>query len=403
MIKAKNAGKVLLLENIHPEAVEAFESAGMSVELLKTGLDEDELIDKLQDVSFLGIRSATKVTKKVLESAPDLIIIGVFCIGTNQIDLKAAAENGVVVFNAPYANTRSVVELTMAEILSLARKMPERNRDMHKGIWKKSAEGCYEVRGKTLGIIGYGNIGSQLSTMAEAIGMHVCFYDTADKLALGNAISCKSLTELLERSDIVAVHVDGRPENNNLIGAKEFAAMKDGARFINNSRGSVVDDKALAEALKSGKLGGAAADVFPEEPDKGAPFESPLRDLPNIILTPHIGSGTEEAQRNIAVYTANKLLRFMRSGDTTLSVNMPPLQLAQPERSYRLIYIHQNVPGVLAKINSILGESGINVVGQYLATQGLYGYVVVDAEKPYTAENRAAIESLEETVKLRIL
>ena len=403
MSRAKHAGKALLLENVHPRAVEALEDAGFTVETRAGSLTETELIKQLEGVTVVGIRSATKVTRAVLEQAPGLIAVGAFCIGTNQIDLEAAAKHGVAVFNAPYANTRSVVELTMGEIIMLARRLPERNADMHAGAWDKSAAGSFEVRGKTLGIVGYGNIGSQLSVLAESAGMQVCFYDIADKLVLGNAVRCRSLRDLLERSDVVTLHVDGRPSNRGLFGASEIALMKDGALLINNSRGFVVDTDAVAAALASGKLGGVAADVFPEEPEKGQPFDSPLRAFKNTVLTPHIGGSTAEAQLAIAEFVSRKLQRYGEMGDTTMSVNLPQLRLAPPESAYRLAYVHQNVPGVLAKLNGRLTKSDTNIVGQYLATSGPTGYVVVDAEKPYTAANIRELSALPETIKLRVL
>lgn len=396
--------KVLLLENVHPYAAEYLESLGYEVELLATSLPEDLLIEKLAGVSAVGIRSATQITTKVIENSPDLAVVAAFCIGTNQIDSVAASANGVAVFNAPYANTRSVVELTLGEIIMLSRRVTERSNDMHAGIWNKSAAGSFEVRGKTLGIIGYGNIGSQLSTLAEATGMRVVFYDTEDKLALGNAVRLSSVADVLRQADVISIHVDGRPSNKNLIGAAQFDMMKDGSLFINNSRGMVVDVPALVGALKSGKLGGAACDVFPDEPDKGSPFASPLRTLSNVILTPHIGGSTEEAQLAIAEFASNKIHRYLATGDTKLSVNLPQLHLGFTDpMPHRLLYVHQNVPGVLAKVNGILTENSINVVGQYLATVGDTGYVAVDSKEPYSSTIVDAVRALPETVRLRSL
>lgn len=399
----KNRIKVLLLENIHPLATEIFKSEGYQVETMSGGLTEDELINKIKDVSIIGIRSATKLTPKVFSNAPHLLAAGAFCIGTNQIDLDAASRTGVAVFNAPYSNTRSVVELTLGEIIMLARRSFERSMGMHKGEWNKSAAGSVEVRGKRLGIIGYGNIGSQLSVLAEAMGMSVCFYDISDKLILGNATRCNTLTELLEQSDFVTVHVDGRPENHNLIDSSEIALMKDGAFLINNSRGAIVHVDAVADAIRSGKLAGAAADVFPEEPENGKPFASPLRDLPNVILTPHIGGSTQEAQRNIGEFVANKLMNFINTGDTMLSVNIPNLQLPTFEKAHRLIHIHQNVPGVLAKVNSIITSTKANIVGQYLSTNNTIGYVITDIEQKYSDTIKDQLAALPETIRIRLL
>lgn len=397
--------KALLLENIHSDAVSILEKNGFEVETRDKSLTEDELISQLEGVSVLGIRSNTKLTKEVIDKATDLEVVGAFCVGTNQIDLKAAASRGVVVFNAPYANTRSVVELTMAEIIMLARRLPERNFDMHAGLWEKSADRSFEVRGKTLGIIGYGNIGSQLSTLAEAAGMNVLFYDTSDKLALGNAKKCVDLGALLERSDVVTIHVDGRPENKLMMGQKEFSQMKEGALFINNSRGHVVDVEALAASLKSGRLGGAAVDVFPDEPSqKGYGFESSLRGLKNTMLTPHIGGSTREAQVAIAEFVASKLSKYISSGDTKLSVNLPEISLGEPLEGYcRIGYVHQNVPGVLAQVNTILLEAGINITGQHLATRDEFGYVVIETEGVCDESLLQTIRNLDETIYLRAI
>lgn len=399
----KNRIKVLLLENIHPLAAELFTAEGYQVQVLPGSLTEAELIKELKDISILGIRSATKVTEKVLQHAPRLLGVGAFCIGTNQIDLSAAARNGVAVFNAPYSNTRSVVELTIGEIIMLARKTFARSTDMHAGVWNKSASGSMEVRGKSLGIIGYGNIGSQLSVLAEGLGMKVFFYDITDKLTLGNATRCTSLQELLQQSDIVSVHVDGRPENKSLIGAQEITTMKDGALLVNNSRGSIVNVTAVAAAITSGKIGGYAADVFPEEPENNQEFTSPLRGLPNVVLTPHIGGSTQEAQRNIGEFVAQKLMSFINTGNTVLSVNIPNLQLPQLNNAHRLIHIHQNVPGVLAKVNSIITGSGSNIVGQYLSTNNNIGYVITDIEQKYSESIKQQLAELPETIRIRLL
>lgn len=395
--------KVLLLENIHPLAAEAFRKEGYKVETIAGSLSEDELIEALKDVNILGIRSKTKLTSKVIENAPRLLSVGAFCIGTNQIDLDAAGKHGIAVFNAPYSNTRSVVELTLGEILMLARRAVEKSRGMHAGEWNKSAAGSVEVRGKALGIIGYGNIGSQLSVLAEALGMKVYFYDITDKLTLGNATRCATLEELLGISDIVSIHVDGRASNKNLIGKTEIDQMKDGAFLINNSRGSIVDIDALADALKSGKIAGAAADVFPVEPDNGQPFVSPLQGLPNVILTPHIGGSTEEAQEGIGEFVSQKIINFINTGNTMLSVNIPNLQLPQLENAHRLIHIHQNVPGVLAKVNGIITETKANIVGQYLSTTNDIGYVITDIGQQYSDTIKDKLAKLPETIRIRLL
>lgn len=395
--------KVLLLENIHPRAVELFQQEGYQIETMPGSLSEDELVEKLKDVSIIGIRSATKLTARVFEHAPRLLTVGAFCIGTNQIDLEAASRAGVAVFNAPYSNTRSVVELTLGEIIMLARRTFERSTDMHAGIWNKSATGSIEVRGKRLGIVGYGNIGAQLSVLAESMGMQVSFYDITDKLSLGNAVRCDHLDDLLAQSDIVSVHVDGRASNANLIGAKEIALMKDGALLVNNARGSIVDVDAVAAALQSGKLGGYAADVFPAEPENGQEFTSPLRGLKNVILTPHIGGSTQEAQRNIGEFVATKLIGFINTGNTVLSVNIPNLQLPELANAHRLIHIHQNVPGVLAKVNGIITSTKANIVGQFLSTNNTIGYVITDIEQQYSDAIKDQLASLPETIRIRLL
>jgi D-3-phosphoglycerate dehydrogenase len=354
----KNRISVLLLENIHPRAVELFREEGFKVDVVAGGLDEDELAERIRDVSVLGIRSKTQVTRRVLENANKLMCIGAFCIGTNQIDLTACQERGCAVFNAPYSNTRSVVELAIGEIIMLIRNIPDKSYGMHAGTWDKSAKNSFEIRGKKLGIVGYGNIGTQLSVLAEALGMEVYYYDRVEKLALGNAKRCRTLAELLQLADIVTLHVDGRPENKNLIGANEFALMKKGVIFLNLSRGHVVDIAALVAAIKSKKVVGAGIDVFPYEPKTNQEeFLNELRGLPNVILTPHIGGSTEEAQKNIAQYVPDKLNEFINKGNTFGSVNFPNLQLPELTEAHRFIHIHRNVPGVLAQINSILAAT----------------------------------------------
>ncbi len=374
-----NKREVLLLENIHPLATEVFERNDVVVHTRSGSLGEDELIEALQGMSMVGIRSNTKITEKVLDGAPDLLAIGAFCIGTNQIDLGAAARRGVAAFNAPYSNTRSVVELVIAEIIALARRLPEKTQRMHDGIWDKSAHGSHEVRGRTLGIVGYGNIGTQLSNLAESLGLRVIFFDTADRLAHGNARRVGSLEELLAESDVVSLHVDGRPGNAGLFGADQFAQMKPRSMFINASRGMVVDDVSLRENILSGHLAGAALDVFPVEPKaQGEPFESVLRGLPNVILTPHVGGSTQEAQEEIGYFVAGKLTKFLGSGSTELSVNLPEVAAPPLDRDSRIALLHHNVPGVLASVNQLLADHEANVHAQYLSTRGELGYVVTD-------------------------
>jgi len=394
--------KVLLLENIHPVAAEAFRRAGFEVDARAGSLGEHELCDVLQGVSLLGIRSNTTVTPRVLEAAKDLLAVGCFCIGTNQVDLGDAAERGVAVFNAPFSNTRSVVELVLAEILALARRLPEKTQRMHDGVWDKSAKGSHEIRGRTLGIVGYGNIGTQLSNVAEAVGLRVLFYDTADRLAHGNARRVGTLDELLAQSDVVSLHVDGRPGNAGLFGADQFALMKPRSIFINASRGMVVDDAALRANILSGHLAGAAIDVFPIEPKaQGDPFESPLRGLDNVILTPHVGGSTQEAQEEIGHFVANKLLGFVTAGGTALSVNLPEVAPPSPPAAFRLGYLHDNVPGVLASINQLFADAGANVVGQSLSTRGERGYVVTDTDVAPSDAALATLRQSPQTVWLR--
>jgi D-3-phosphoglycerate dehydrogenase / 2-oxoglutarate reductase len=371
--------KALLLENLHPLARSLYEDAGFVVETHKGALDEAELIEALDGVRALGIRSKTHVTAAALAAAPDLLSIGAYCIGTNQIDLTAAAHRGVAVFNAPFSNTRSVVEIALADIIALTRRLTVFDKQMHDGIWQKSATGAHEVRGRTIGIIGYGNIGTQLSVLAENLGMSVVFYDTAEKLALGNARRVSSLDELLAVADIVTLHVDGRAGNAGMFGAAQFAAMRPGSVFLNLSRGFVVDYAALRDVIVSGHISGAAVDVFPEEPKtKGDPFESELRGLDNVILSPHTGGSTEEAQENIGRFVSTKILDYLDTGSTGLSVNLPNLTLDKPGEVHRLAYLHQNVPGVLANVNQTLAAFGLNIETQMLATRQDLGYVVTD-------------------------
>lgn len=396
--------RALLLETLHPKATEVLTAAGIEVTNLPGALDEDELIEALKDVELLGIRSKTMVTERVLEAAPSLIAVGAFSIGTNQIDLAAAARRGIAVFNAPFSNTRSVVEMAVAEMISLFRRLPEHNRLMHEGVWNKSADGAHEVRGRTLGIVGYGNIGSQLSVIAEALGMNVIFYDSAEKLALGNATKMPSLEALLAEADVVTLHVDGRKGNQGFFGRAQFEAMKPGALFLNLSRGFIVDVDALREGLASGRIAGAAVDVFPEEPKKkGDPFVSPLQGLPNVILTPHIGGSTEEAQRDIGQFVATRLRDYVQHGSTSLSVNLPNLSLEQVTGTHRITHLHENVPGVLAAVNRVLAEHNVNIEAQLLATRGDLGYVVTDIAAGLTKDAVAALREMPATVRLRVL
>lgn len=400
----KNRINVLLLENVHPNGIELMKEEGYNVEVYPAGLDEDELCEKIKDVSILGIRSKTQVTARVLESANRLIAVGAFCIGTNQIDLEACLKKGVAVFNAPFSNTRSVVELAIAEIIVLMRKTFDRSVLMHDGKWDKSAKGSFEIRGKSLGIIGYGNIGAQLSVVAESLGLVVYYYDVEEKLALGNARKCDTLEELMNVSDIVTLHVDGRPENKDMIGELEFGWMKQDVIFLNLSRGHVVDIQALKKNIEGGKIAGAAIDVFPQEPkSNNDEFISELRGLPNTILSPHIGGSTIEAQENIAGFVPTKIMDYINTGSTSNSVNFPNLQLPTLQNAHRLIHIHANMPGILAKINKVLADHHINIVGQYLKTNEVIGYVITDIDKAYDKEVIKALRNIEHTIKFRVL
>src|SRR6188472_3179717 len=398
--------KALLLENIHAEGIRLLTEREIEVEADKGALDEAELIAALGGVQLLGIRSKTNVTARALEASAELQAIGAFCIGTNQVDLTAAATLGIPVFNAPFSNTRSVVELVIAEIIALARHLTDKNAGMHAGVWDKSAKGAHEVRGRTLGIVGYGNIGSQLSVVAEALGMRVYFYDVADKLALGNARRCETLDELLEVAETVSLHVDGRPGNAGLFGAAEFAKMKPRSLFLNLCRGIVVDHDALREQLFSGHIAGAALDVFAHEPNNaGDLFSNSLQGLPNVILTPHIGGSTEEAQTDIGRFVAGKLRDYVDTGHTTMSVNLPQVQTdSRVSGRSRLLHVHQNVPGVLATVNGLLANAHVNIERQVLSTRGELGYVITDvAAAGLTAELIEKLESMPETVRLRVL
>ena len=400
----KNRITVLLLENVHPKAAQMLKQEGYRVEEVSSALDENELCERIRDVSILGIRSKTVISGKVLEHANRLMAIGAFCIGTNHIDLSACQEKGIVVFNAPFSNTRSVVELAIGEIIMLMRNIPDKSQNMHKGKWDKSAKGSYEIRGKQLGIIGYGNIGSQLSILAESLGMNVCYFDIREKLALGNARKCDTLDDLLAQSDIVSLHIDGRKDNIKFIGSREFEMMKDGVIFLNLSRGQVVDINALNHYIRSGKVVGTAVDVFPEEPKSNEEtFVSELRGLPNTLLTPHIGGSTLEAQENIAQFVPFKVIDYINSGNTTNSVNFPELQLPTLKDAHRLIHIHHNVPGILAKINNILANHNINVVGQYLKTNEKIGYMILAVNKEYDREVIKEFREIENTIRFRVL
>ncbi len=392
--------KALLLENIHPEAVRLLGEHDIEVDRRKGALDEDELIEALVGVDIVGLRSKTNLTRRVLEDS-NLMAAGAFCIGTNQIDLDAAAERGTAVFNAPFSNTRSVVELAIAEIVSLARHLTDKNAKMHAGVWDKSAAGAHEVRGRSLGIVGYGNIGAQLSIIAEAMGLQVYFYDVVDKLALGNARRCNSLEELLDKVETVSLHVDGRPGNSGFFGAEQFARMRPRSLFLNLCRGVVVDHDALKENLLSGHIAGAAVDVFPEEPKtSGEGFSSCLQNVPNVILTPHVGGSTEEAQVDIGRFVAGKLTDYVRSGATVMSVNLPSVQVGDSVPVSRVLHLHHNVPGVLATLNAVFGDNEVNIESQVLSTRGQMGYVITDLASPLPQRLIDELLALPETVRL---
>ena len=399
----KNRIKILLLENVHADAFTKLTADGFTVETVSKSLSEDELIEKIKDVHVLGIRSKTQVTKRVIEAAEKLMVVSAFCIGTKQIDLDTCKENGVVVFNAPYSNTRSVVELAIGEIIMLMRSVFQRSTELHNGQWNKTAQGSREVRGKKLGIVGYGNIGKQLSVLAESLGMDVYYYDVEDKLALGNATKVDTLKELLNISDVITLHIDDNSANRNYIGKEEIAQMKDGVHLVNLSRGFVVDIEALAAALKSGKIAGAAVDVYPEEPRKNGDFYTELKGLDNVILTPHVGGSTEEAQRDIADFVPSKIMAYMNSGNTVDAVNFPNIRLPRQTNAHRFLHIHKNVPGVMAEINRVLAEYELNITGQYLSTDSKVGYVITDIDKKYNQEVLAELRKVEGTIKFRVL
>jgi len=399
----KNRIKILLLENVHPDAFENLSDDGFSVELIKHSLSEEELIEKIKGVHVLGIRSKTQVTQKVLNAANKLMVVGAFCIGTTQIDLASCKQKGVIVFNAPYSNTRSVVELAIGQIIMLMRNVFTRSTEIHGGSWNKTAANSREIRAKNLGIVGYGNIGKQLSVLAEAIGMRVYYYDVSDQLALGNAIKCSSLEDLLSISDVVSLHIDDNKANKNFIGEREINQMKDGAMVLNLSRGFVVDIAALVTALKNGKLGGAAVDVYPEEPRSNGGFFTELQGLPNVILTPHVGGSTEEAQRDIADFVPNKIMDYINSGNTVDAVNFPNIRLPKQNKAHRFLHIHKNVPGIMAKINEVLARYEMNISGQFLSTDNEVGYVITDLDKEYNKAVVKALKNIENTIKFRVL
>ncbi len=401
----KDKIRFLLLEGVHQTAVDTLKEAGYTnIEYIKTALTEDELIEKIKDVHFIGIRSRTQLTRRVLEKANKLVAVGCFCIGTNQVDLLAAQEFGVVVFNAPYSNTRSVAELVLAEAIMLLRGIPEKNAVCHRGGWLKSAVGSYEARGKTLGVVGYGSIGSQISVLAEALGMRVRFYDVVTKLPLGNAVQVRDLHELLGMSDVVTLHVPESPSTKNMFGQKEITAMKAGSILINAARGTVIDIDALAAALDDKHLAGAAIDVFPIEPKGNAEeFVSPLRQFDNTILTPHIGGSTQEAQQNIGLEVAEKLVKYSDNGTTTSSVNFPEVALPEHPGKHRLLHVHQNIPGVLSSINNIFSDNNINIAGQYLQTNEKVGYVVVEVDADYSDMALKQLKNIKGTIRCRVI
>ncbi|AEP30761.1 phosphoglycerate dehydrogenase [Brumicola nitratireducens] len=397
--------KILLLEGLHPSTVETLKANGYTnIETLKTSLPEDELIKKIKNVHFIGIRSRTQLNEKVIAAAKKLVAVGCFCIGTNQVDLKATLIRGIPVFNAPFSNTRSVAELVLGQIIILLRGIPAKNAKAHRGEWDKSAVGSFEARGKTLGIIGYGHIGTQLSILAEHLGMRVQFYDIEDKLVLGNSIQLKSLKQLLNTSDIVTLHVPETAHTQNMIGAKELSQMKQGSILINAARGTIIDIDALVDALESGKLNGAAIDVFPIEPKSNSEeFESPLRAFDNVILTPHVGGSTQEAQENIGIEVAGKLAKYSDNGSTLSAVNFPEVSLPSHINRSRLLHIHANRPGVMTQINQAFADQNINIAAQYLQTVEEVGYVVIDVEADRADDAFAQLEAIEGTIKTRLL
>ncbi len=400
----KDKIKVLLLENIHPNAMERFSREGFQVENVKGALSERELVEKIGGVHILGIRSKTQVPDAVVAAGKNLLSIGCFCIGTNQVDLAAANRRGVPVFNAPFSNTRSVAEMVIAEIIFLARQLADRSKEVHEGVWKKVASNCFEVRGKTLGIIGYGHIGGQVGVLAESFGMRVLAYDIAPKLSIGNTRAIGGLADVLAQSDFVTLHVPETAATKNMIGAAQLGIMKKGAFLINASRGTVVDIPALAAALKSGHIGGAAVDVYPDEPSGNeVRFSSPLQGVPNVILTPHIGGSTEEAQANIGVEVSESLTRFMNEGATPSAVNFPRIDAPVVAGSHRILNVHRNVPGVLKDINRIVSDLNANIRGQVLSTDSEIGYLIMDLDQNVSGQVKDAIEGLSTSIRTRIL
>ncbi len=397
--------QVLLLENISDTAIDIITKHGYTqIKKISGALSEEDLIRELQQVHIVGIRSKTKITRRVLENAPKLQAIGTFCIGTNQVDLEAAAQKGVAVFNAPYSNTRSVAELVIGSSIMLIRKIIDKHSAAHAGKWLKDASGSFEIRGKTLGIIGYGNIGSQVSVLAEAMGLKVIFYDTLTKLPLGNAVACRSLKEVLGKADIVSLHVPETASTQNLINKAAIKQLKKGSILINYARGEVVDLDALAEAIKSGDISGAAIDVYPVEPEKnGDAFSSPLMGLPNVLLTPHIGGSTLEAQENIGIDVSTKLMGYLEKGITYGSHTVPALNLPMLEGAHRILHIHRNVPGVLSEINTAMAHAKVNILGQYLATNEHIGYVVLDIDKKISTNALKVLREVKETLRVRLL
>ena len=395
---------VLLLENVDEIAKKTFIEEGYKVEVNSSSLNEKELIEKIKNVSIIGIRSKTILNKKILSSAKRLLAIGAFCIGTNQIDLEFTKKKGIIVFNAPYSNTRSVVEIVIGQIILLIRNIVDKNNQMQKGIWKKNSNNSFEIRNKVLGIVGYGNIGSQLSTIAESIGMKVIYYDKKEKLSLGNAKKYNSLNQLIKASNIISIHVDGKKENTDLIDKNEFEIMKKGTILINYSRGNVVNINELKKNILLGKIHGAAIDVFPKEPkNNNQKFSSVLIGLPNTILTPHIGGSTKEAQKNIGAFVPNKVIDFINTGATSNSVNFPSLVLPELKNVHRFIHIHKNIPNVMLKINKILSEFEVNILGQYLKTNDKIGYVITDINKKYNKKVIKKLKDINGTIKLRVL
>lgn len=397
--------KILLLENISETAVQHIKDSGYaSVKKLTGALSEEELIKEIKDVHLLGIRSKTQITQKVLDAATKLQAIGCFCIGVNQVNLKAATTKGVVVMNAPYSNTRSVAELVIGLSIVLIRKIIDKNKSAHEGIWNKDAKGSYELRGKTLGIIGYGNIGSQVSVLAESFGMKVIYYDVVTKLPLGNAVQYKHLKDVLAKADVITLHVPETNQTKNLINKTTLKQCKKGSILLNYARGEVVDLDALRQALLDKHIAGAAIDVFPWEPEKnGDRFQTPLQDLPNVILTPHIGGSTEEAQQNIGEDVSNKLVQFLERGVTIGSHTVPELALPMQEGTHRILHIHKNVPGVLSQINTLLSDNKINILGQYLKTNDQIGYVVLDVDKALSKKAVELLKQVKETIKVRMV